>query len=109
MADISTSKRIRPRATPAEASPSPTLNLLTQTPRRRRGGRWVVLLASGAAVALLIAWASDRWPGKRSELGGGFQTQAVERGPLEITVVEQGNLESTSNVDIRCEVEGGRI
>jgi len=83
------------------------LHVLTQPPRRRRGaGRWVTLVVGGAAVALMVAWASNRLPGKGSAAAVNFQTFEVTRGPLEITVVEQGNLESTSNVDVRCEVEG---
>jgi RND family efflux transporter MFP subunit len=63
----------------------------------------------GGAVVLLIAWASDRLPARHATVVTNFQSYEVVRAPLEIKVVEQGNLESTSNVDVRCEVEGGRV
>jgi RND family efflux transporter MFP subunit len=107
---MSTSQLAKQHAASSESHSTEALHLITQAPRRRRtGGRWLLFSAGGVAVVFLIAWASDRLPGRTHDLDVKFQTHEVERGPLEITVVEQGNLESTSNVDIRCEVEGGRI
>ena len=36
-----------------------------------------------------------------------YQLHQVRRGPLRITVTEDGNVESAQNVDIKCQVEGG--
>lgn len=38
---------------------------------------------------------------------GLYQTQRAERGLLRVTVTEDGNVESASNIDIKCQVEGG--
>jgi HlyD family secretion protein len=87
-----------------------TLHLITQAPQRRKGGgRWLLLLVAFGAVLALAAWASERFSSDDPEFAANYRTFEAVRGPLEITVVEQGNMESTSNVDIRCEVEGGRI
>ena len=107
---MSTSQLAKQHSASSGSHSTEALHLITQAPRRRRnGGRWLLLIAGGLAVAFLVAWAADRLPGRSHELDVKFQTHEVERGTLEITVVEQGNLESTSNVDVRCEVEGGRI
>ncbi len=37
----------------------------------------------------------------------GAMTHTVTRGPLIITVTEDGNIESASNIDIKCRVKGG--
>lgn len=36
-----------------------------------------------------------------------YQTQKVQRGLLRVTVTEDGNVESGSNIDVKCQVEGG--
>jgi HlyD family secretion protein len=98
------------RAEAKSPSSSSSLHVITQAPRRQRPrSRWLLLLVGCAAVLALAAWASERWSNRGPELSTSYRAFEVHRGPLEITVVEQGNLESTSNVDIRCEVEGGRI
>lgn len=83
----------------------------TPPPRRRaRSGRWfgwlIVLgvLGSSAwfAVAPLKAW----FAGDTQQR---IITQRVTRGPLIVTVVEDGNVESAANVDVKCEVAGGSV
>src|SRR5262245_56821655 len=37
----------------------------------------------------------------------GMATYPVSRGKLVLTIMEDGNLESASNVDVKCEVAGG--
>ena len=80
-------------------------------PRRRaRSGRWFVwlivlgVLGSSAwfAVAPLKAW----FAGDTQQR---IITQRVTRGPLIVTVVEDGNVESAANVDVKCEVAGGSV
>src|SRR5262245_30176892 len=98
------------RADAGSLSSSSSLHVITQAPRKKRPmSRWLLLLAGFGAVVALAAWASDRWSSRGPELSTNYRAYEVHRGALEITVVEQGNLESTSNVDVRCEVEGGRI
>lgn len=36
-----------------------------------------------------------------------FQVYRVKRGPLVVTVTEDGNVQSASNVELKCQVEGG--
>jgi multidrug efflux pump subunit AcrA (membrane-fusion protein) len=53
-------------------------------------------------------WGASQILGKRAqEKVSSTLTAAVERGDLVVTVVEDGNLESASNIDIKCEVAGG--
>jgi RND family efflux transporter MFP subunit len=98
-----------PTRAEVQASAS-TRNLIANAPHKRRDGRrWLLTVVGCAAVLALAAWASDRWGTNGTETLANYHTHEVGSGPLEIRVVEQGNLESTNNVDVRCEVEGGRI
>jgi HlyD family secretion protein len=77
-------------------------------PRKRRGSHsalWWVALVVG--VPLLTFGVVVALPGGPE--AADVQSHVVKRGPLEITVVEGGNLESADNVDVRCEVEGGVV
>ncbi|MGL5095059.1 MAG: TolC family protein, partial [Planctomycetia bacterium] len=64
-----------------------------------------------AAVTLVVGglW----WTGKFDGLltpgapSPTFQTHRVARGPLKVNIVEDGNVESAANVDLKCLVEGG--
>ena len=84
--------------------PEPTnSNPLDNSPRRR----WVGVLILGAIVlAGVLAWSLG---GVRfsSEAGRDVLTHTAQREPLRISVTEGGNLESASNVEIKCEVAGG--
>lgn len=82
-------------------------------PRLRRWsniGRWIALVV----VMLLIiggAWLLAK-PIKAWFVGDAqakILTQRVSRSDLVITVLEDGNIESASNVDIKCEVAGGSV
>lgn len=94
--------------TKPESHSRPTLEPSSRPARRANGGRWFVLGGVGVAAVLLVAWATDRLPGSDAAIAPHVQLHRVERETLEIKVVEQGNLESGGNVDVRCEVEGGR-
>src|SRR5262245_53666782 len=99
-----------PSSRTEQQSSAAALHLITSAPRKRpTGRRWLMSLVAVGAVVALAAWASDRWSGHGPEVTASFRTHEAINGSLDITVVEQGNLESTSNADIRCEVEGGRI
>lgn len=74
----------------------------------RTAAKWVavagmfVLLVGGivygvSSVSLLTTDNSQR----------GALTHTVQRGMLRITVTEDGNVESASNVDVKCQVAGG--
>jgi RND family efflux transporter MFP subunit len=74
--------------------------------RRRKGARWLGVLSLCLVTALLVAWATGHLPLTTQTVAPHLQLHTVRRGTLEIKVVEQGNLESAGNVDVRCEVEG---
>ncbi len=61
----------------------------------------VAILAGGA-------WGTVHLIGSQSQdKESAMLTARVERGELLVTVVEDGNLESAVNIDIKCEVAGG--
>lgn len=62
----------------------------------------LVLLAAAAGGGL--AWRGKLSPGPEQKRLLVFER--VKRGPLEITLIERGNLESANNVTLTCEVEG---
>jgi HlyD family secretion protein len=67
----------------------------------------VLLLPLGliAAIAVVVL----AWQGRvylRGEEKTSLITEAVKRGPLEITITERGSLESANNKTLVCEVEG---
>jgi HlyD family secretion protein len=68
----------------------------------------VVALGLITGVVALGAYGSTRWIGGASrEQGPVVLTHPVARGELVVTVIEDGNVESASNIDIKCEVAGG--
>lgn len=80
------------------------------SPRRRSPGRWLavlVTLAVFAGILWLVADPIKAW--FTTDAGQRMLTQPVKRGDLVITVVEDGNVESAANVDIKCEVAGGSV
>lgn len=94
----------------SEGSPSSStnagdVNAVLGTGIHRRGGRtkWIV----AAAVALLLAAFAWFWLG-----GGGkgkqphFETAAVQRGDLVVTVSATGTLQPTNQVDVGSELSG---
>lgn len=88
--------------------PTPPPSVTKPRARSKRLGRWVWLVvlaivggglyfSRGAFAALLPQRGSTEV----------YQTLKVDRGLLRVTVVEDGNVESASNEDIKCQVEGG--
>lgn len=73
---------------------------------RRRG--WLMILLLLVGVGLLIAGAvmvlRDTFG---EEEGSRMITHRVARGDMLISVTENGNIESASNVDVKCQVAGG--
>lgn len=73
--------------------------------RRRRGVGWiplVVLLAIASAIGVV---AYQYWPKKAESDDDQPVLQTVSLGPYEHVVLEQGEIESATNVEIRCEVK----
>lgn len=78
--------------------------------RRKRGIRpWIVLAFVLGGIGALVAGRKQIVAAISSDEGGSvaYQTQKVSRGNLRITVTEDGNVESASNVEVKCQVEGG--
>jgi multidrug efflux pump subunit AcrA (membrane-fusion protein) len=71
------------------------------------GGRWrkrSLLIVAAIAVVVIAA---TLIPGAISSRESGTKlTHKITRGDLFVTVIEQGTLESSDNLEIRCKVEG---
>lgn len=85
-----------------------------QPARRSSGGagsvffRLLLGLIIVAGVLGLGAYGSARLVGNMARSSGSTMlTHRATRGELIITVIEDGNVESASNVDIKCQVAGG--
>ncbi len=74
-------------------------------------GRWswktraALVVAVTAVIGTAVAW---KWSSGGSVDTTNLVFQVVERGELEITVIERGNLESQSNLEVICEVDDVR-
>ncbi|HEX4129683.1 MAG TPA: efflux RND transporter periplasmic adaptor subunit [Pirellulales bacterium] len=75
----------------------------------RRWGRWLLAILVLGGLAGGGAWgASHGLPGYFAAAEDKHVlTEHVSRGELVVTVVEDGNVESASNIDIKCHVAGG--
>ncbi|MEM7477036.1 MAG: hypothetical protein AAF483_18790, partial [Planctomycetota bacterium] len=60
----------------------------------------VLIGALGAAAAALSGSMNNQTEGE-------YLTHRVSKGDLSVTVTEQGTLESSSNIEIKCKVKGG--
>lgn len=70
--------------------------------------RVFVFLCLVAGVVGAAAYGSMRWIGTGAKTKGPVVlTHRAARGDLVVTVVEDGNVESASNIDIKCQVAGG--
>lgn len=74
--------------------------------RNRRGNTVVTIL--GLLVVALGVGGAVYWSMLRgkADTGPGPMVKQVSQGPYESVVLEQGEVESSSNVEIRCEVKG---
>lgn len=77
--------------------------------RGGRGGKLAVLfvLLGGLAVAGYFAWPqiSGAFGGSEDRVTAALHT--VQRGDLRVTISDDGDVESASNVDVKCQVAGG--
>ncbi|UUO07102.1 HlyD family efflux transporter periplasmic adaptor subunit [Blastopirellula sp. J2-11] len=74
----------------------------------RRNWFWpilLVLLVAGIAFGAYYLPSSGIW-GSTNEVSGAL-TYEVQRERLLITVTDDGNVESASNIDVKCEIAGG--
>jgi multidrug efflux pump subunit AcrA (membrane-fusion protein) len=72
----------------------------------RRGASLLVTLASLVALAFLVTSVSFWTLRGDGEVAEALVLHTVERGPFIHEVVERGEIESSRNVEIRCEVKG---
>ncbi|MBL8828050.1 MAG: hypothetical protein JNM18_13815 [Planctomycetaceae bacterium] len=92
---------------PLFSQPTPSA---TRPRRRSRSGRWffwLVMLAVLGGSAWFAVEPLKAWFAVDTQQR--VITQRVTRGPLVVTVVEDGNVESAANVDVKCEVAGGSV
>ncbi|MGL5097752.1 MAG: TolC family protein, partial [Planctomycetia bacterium] len=70
---------------------------------------WSLPVLVGATLVVGGLWWTGWFDGLLSPVAAAptFQTHRVARGPLKVNVVEDGNVESAANVDLKCLVEGG--
>ncbi len=66
-------------------------------------GRW---LAAATLVALVVGGAYALWRSTRGTSAPEYQTEAVTRGALVVTVSATGNLQPTNQVDVGSELSG---
>ncbi len=76
-------------------------------PDERSWTSWVLGIFILFAIMGGVVWGGMRMLGSGGDDASSMLTARVQRGELVVTVVEDGNLESASNIDIKCEVAGG--
>ncbi|HVJ79708.1 MAG TPA: TolC family protein [Planctomycetia bacterium] len=83
---------------------------LTETPGDAPRTDWswriaALVILAGVVVGGYLAY--SKWGGRSSNETSQFQTAEVKRQDLRILVTEDGNVESSANIDLKCKVEGG--
>jgi multidrug efflux pump subunit AcrA (membrane-fusion protein) len=86
-----------------ETQNSQTHSTPQDSPGARRWKRGLLMIAAVAVVAIGAALISGVMSGRESDPK---LTHTITRSDLLVTVTEQGTLESSSNLEIRCKVEG---
>ncbi len=76
--------------------------------RKRRIGRWLMYLVLIAAVSgLAVAGWINADMLLPAPTQGQILTENVQRTDLIVSVTEDGDIQSSSNIDIKCDVQGG--
>ena len=76
--------------------------------RRRRVPRWLVMSVVAATVVTLGVAAAMKTKLLAPDAGGRqVLTEKVHRADLIVSITEDGNVESSQNIDVKCEVKGG--
>jgi HlyD family secretion protein len=80
-------------------------------PPPENDNRWLRLVAGLAVAVLLLGGAgyaaSLVFRSADSETQTSQMTHTVQRGEMLVTVIEDGNVESAKNIEIKCQVAGG--
>ncbi len=85
-------------------------------PPKKRGSSFLLTLVMlGAVVGAVFFFVPDAWPSLRSYVASMMNldtkvevlTHEVTKSKLIVTVTEDGNVESASNVDVKCQIGGG--
>jgi HlyD family secretion protein len=66
-----------------------------------------ILIGITAGAVLLGYFLWKQFRGAASVDPSQFQTEKVEKRDIRIVITEDGNVESSSNIDLKCRVEGG--
>jgi len=96
---------------PAAEAPMPTPKrspTLAAAKRPQNGNLRTLIIVAAAGTALAVGY--GLWKRFRPEAGVDpslFQTEKVEKRDIRIVITEDGNVESSSNIDLKCRVEGG--
>lgn len=80
-------------------------NPLSRTRHGRHGATVVNVVLGLVGVLIIGALAAYTLSGRGPNIVDAPLTKAVHRGPFEHVVAEQGEVESSSNVELRCEVK----
>ena len=92
---------------PTDVHPGMQSSQARNNPHDSRGARWRKRGLVAIAVVAVVAIAATFMPGAMSPAESGAKlTHTIARGDLLVTVTEQGTLESSDNLEIRCKVEG---
>lgn len=75
----------------------------------KRRSAWMTLTVAAVAIAGIYGTYRMVAGGRTANLDAAIalQTHVVRRGPLRVTVTEDGNVESARNEDVKCMVQGG--
>ena len=94
--------RVDPQRREAEPQPAPR-----RARRSRRPWRLLLTLLAGVAIVAASAYGLKGWFVGEAVVGQNELTRKVARGNLLVTITASGNVESSKNVDVKCEVAGG--
>ena len=76
-------------------------------PETPRSGRWLTRGLLGGGLLVIVTTAVAMMPRSESpDENGPRLTHTVKRGKLVVSVTENGTLESSDNVEIKCQVRG---